>query len=108
MQLPPSLRQAIDRELEGVALGDLAGAAQALSQRYRAETRDGRFHLNNGLAARAYLTTRMPATYAATSATFAAIIAAAPDFQPRSVLDIGAGPGTATWAAASFWGSLTE
>ena len=108
MQLPPPLRQAIDRELEGIALGDLANAAQTLSQRYRAETRDGRLHLNDGLAARAYLTTRMPATYAAISASFAAIIDVAPEFQPRSVLDVGAGPGTATWAAASNWGSLTD
>ena len=108
MQLPPSLRQAIDRELEGVTLADLTQAAQALSQRYRAETRDGRFHLNDGLAARAYLTTRMPATYAAISAGFAAIIEAAPSFEPRTLLDVGAGPGTATWAASSIWGSLAE
>jgi ribosomal protein RSM22 (predicted rRNA methylase) len=108
MQLPPSLRQAIDRELEGVALADLSDAAQTLSQRYRAETRDGRLHLNDGLAARAYLATRMPATYAAITAGFAAIIEAAPDFQPESMLDVGAGPGTATWAATSIWGSLTQ
>lgn len=108
MQPPPSLRQAIDRELEGIALADLASAAQTLSQRYRAETRDGRFHLNDGLAARAYLATRMPATYAAVSASFAAIVEALPDFQPRSMLDVGAGPGTATWAASSMWGSLAQ
>jgi ribosomal protein RSM22 (predicted rRNA methylase) len=108
MQLPPALRQAIDQELTGIALADLANAAQTLSQRYRAETRDGRFHLNDGLAARAYLTTRMPATYAAIAASFAAIIEAAPGFQPRSVLDVGAGPGTATWAASSIWGSIAD
>lgn len=106
MQLPPSLRQAIDRELEGIALADLAQAAQILSQRYRAETRDGRAHLSDELAARAYLTTRMPATYAAILASFAAIVAATPDFAPVSVLDVGAGPGTATWAASSIWGSV--
>ena len=108
MQLPPALRQAIDGELEGISLAHLAGAAATLSQRYRAETRDGRFHLSSDLSARAYLATRMPATYAAISASFAAIIEAAPDFRPRSVLDVGAGPGTATWAAASMWGSLAE
>jgi ribosomal protein RSM22 (predicted rRNA methylase) len=108
MQLPPALRQAIDGELEGISLADLANAAQTLSQRYRAETRDGRFHLSDDLAARDYLGTRKPATYAAISASFAAIIEAAPDFRPRSVLDVGAGPGTATWAAASMWGSLAE
>ena len=108
MQLPPALRQAIDQELIGIALADLAGASATLSQRYRAETRDGRFHLNDELAARAYLTTRMPATYAAISASFAAIIEATPDFQPESVLDVGAGPGTATWAASSIWDSISD
>jgi ribosomal protein RSM22 (predicted rRNA methylase) len=108
MQLPSALRQAIDQELTGITLADLAAASALLSQRYRAETRDGRFHLNDELAARAYLTTRMPATYSAISASFAAIIEAAPDFQPKSVLDVGAGPGTATWAASSIWDSITD
>lgn len=108
MQLPPALRQAIDRELEGIALADLAKAAETLSQRYRAETRDGRFHLNDELAARAYLTTRMPATYAAIAASFAAAMEALPDFRPRSMLDVGAGPGTATWAASSMWDSIAD
>ena len=108
MQLPPALRQAIDRELDGIALADLAKAAETLSRRYRAETRDGRFHLNDQLTARAYLTTRMPATYAAIAASFAAAMEALPDFHPRSVLDVGAGPGTATWAASSMWGSIAD
>lgn len=108
MQLPPALRQAIDRELEGVALADLTRAADILSQRYRAETRDGRLHLADALAAKAYLTTRLPATFAAVAAGLAAIAPALPDFHPRSVLDVGAGPGTATWAAASAWDSVDE
>lgn len=108
MQLPPALRQAIDQELDGIALSDLASASALLSQRYRAEIRDGRFHLNDERAARAYLTTRMPATYAAVSASFAALLEALPDFDPGSVLDVGAGPGTATWAASSIWGSIAS
>jgi hypothetical protein len=36
MQLPPSLREGIDRELEGISLRDLTRASEALSQRYRA------------------------------------------------------------------------
>jgi ribosomal protein RSM22 (predicted rRNA methylase) len=55
MQLPPALREAIDRELEGVSLRDLARAAEALSQRYRAEVQDGRLHVSDELAARADL-----------------------------------------------------
>ncbi len=106
MQLPPALRQAIDRELEGVALADLTRAAELLSQRYRAETRDGKMHVDDALAARAYLTTRLPATFAAVAAACQAVMDARPDFVPASILDIGAGPGTATWAASVLWPNL--
>lgn len=108
MQLPPSLRAAIDRELEGIALADLARASETLSQRYRAEMQDGRLHLGDQLAARAYLTTRLPATFAAISAALEAVAEARPDFAPRNVLDAGAGPGTATWAASQRWDSLGD
>jgi ribosomal protein RSM22 (predicted rRNA methylase) len=108
MQLPPSLRAAIDRELEGIALADLARASEALTQRYRAEVQDGRLHLADDQAARAYLTTRLPATFAAISAALNAIAEVRPDFAPRTTLDAGAGPGTATWAAAHQWGSIED
>src|SRR5690606_17277708 len=108
MQLPPALRAAIDRELERAPPRDLTIAAERLSRRYRAEIRDGRLHIDDGLAARAYLTTRLPATFAAIAASLAALAEILPGFHPRSVLDIGAGPGTATWAAASTWESVAE
>ncbi len=108
MQLPPSLREAIDRELEGVSLRDLARASEILSQRYRAEVQDGRLHLNDELAARAYLTTRLPATFAAISAALKAVAESRPDFAPQTLLDAGAGPATATWAAAEHWSSLKD
>lgn len=108
MQLPPSLRAAIDQELDGIALADLARASEALSHRYRAEVQDGRLHVADDAAARAYLTTRLPATFAAISAAMAAVAEARPDFAPRSALDAGAGPGTATWAAAQQWDSIED
>lgn len=108
MQLPPALREAIDRELEGVSLHDLARAAETLSQRYRAEVRDGRLHLGDELAARAYLTTRLPATFAAAGAALKAVMQGRPDFAPRTMLDAGAGPGTATWAATQHWDGIGE
>jgi ribosomal protein RSM22 (predicted rRNA methylase) len=108
MQLPPALREAIDRELEGASLHDVARAAETLSRRYRAEVQDGRLHLNDEPAARAYLTTRLPATFAAIAAALGTVVEAKPDFAPRTMLDAGAGPGTATWAAAQYWGSLRD
>jgi ribosomal protein RSM22 (predicted rRNA methylase) len=103
MELPAALRQAVDTALAGVPLTDLAAAAQTLSNRYRSEVRDGALHLSDDLAARAYLATRLPATFAAISSVFDAVAEMRPDFAPRSLLDIGAGPGTAMWAAAQLW-----
>jgi len=103
MELPAALRQAVDAALAGVPLVDLSAAAQRLSNRYRGEIRDGALHISDDLAARAYLATRLPATFAAISAVFDAIAEMRPDFMPHSLLDIGAGPGTAMWAAAGVW-----
>src|SRR5215475_4174255 len=108
MELPPALRQAIDRVLSGVAPSELATAAAALSERYRNEIRDGRPHVAAERDAFAYLATRLPATYAAVRASFAAIAEAQPDFAPQTALDIGAGPGTAMWAAAECWPGIAD
>jgi ribosomal protein RSM22 (predicted rRNA methylase) len=111
MELPAALRHAVDQALEGVALADLARAADLLSQRYRAEIRDDRFHLSDDLAALAYLTTRLPATYAAIRAALAMVTERLSDFAspfaPASQLDLGAGPGTAFWAARDCWPEIT-
>lgn len=103
MELPVALRQAIDKALEGVKLAELSAAAENLSRRYRAEARDGRPHLADDKSVLAYLATRLPATYAAIRASLAAIMERRPDFAPRSLLDVGAGPATVLWAAADCW-----
>jgi ribosomal protein RSM22 (predicted rRNA methylase) len=48
----------------------------------------------------------MPATYAAVTASLNALVEIRPDFAPKNLLDVGAGPGTATWAAAETFRSL--
>jgi ribosomal protein RSM22 (predicted rRNA methylase) len=94
--------------LSGAALTDLAAAAAALSRRYREDQVDGKVHVASDRDALAYLAVRLPATYAAVRASFAAIAEARPDFAPKTALDIGAGPGTALWAAADCWRTLAE
>src|SRR5215475_11230297 len=104
MDLPPLLRRAVDDVLEGTALSDLAATAEALSQRYR----DERPHAISDRDALAYLAVRLPATYATVRASFGAVAQARRDFAPRTALDIGAGPGTALWAAAECWPGLAD
>jgi ribosomal protein RSM22 (predicted rRNA methylase) len=108
MELPALLRQAIDELLENTPLPGLRQAAKTLSDRYRAEIRDGRLHMADDLAVKAYLAQRMPATYAAIRASLDALAQAMPDFSPESVLDIGSGPGTALWAATDLWPDLGQ
>ena len=102
---PPALIAGIAAMLEGVSRKDLVARAGKLSAAYRAGQSSA------GVAGRedalAYLLARAPATFAATAAAFAELQQVAPDFAPKSLLDIGAGPGTATHAAMAAWPSLT-
>ena len=108
MELPPALRQAVDRFLQGTPLEQLRAASGRLSNRYRSETRDGSLHLDDVSAVKAYLAARLPATYAAVRASMAYVAEAAPDFAPVSLLDVGAGPGTVLWAAVDCWDGLEK
>ena len=51
-------------------------------------------------AAAAYAASRMPACYAVVRRIMAEMAFTQPDWRPRTMLDFGAGPATAAWAAA--------
>lgn len=106
MELPAQLRSAIDRELEGLSLSYLRAASDRLTARYRAETRDGRLHLDGLLAVKAYVAARMPATYAAIRSALEATGGQLSGLAPATLLDVGAGPGTALWAVRDCWPEL--
>jgi ribosomal protein RSM22 (predicted rRNA methylase) len=108
MELPPPLRAAVDQILRDTPIADIRKAAETLSQRYRGEIRDGRAHLSERAAATAYLATRLPATYAAVRASFSAIADVRPEWSPRTLLDVGAGPGTVLWAVRDQWPSIGD
>lgn len=108
MELPAPLRQGVERLLENVPLSSLKQAAKTLSDRYRAELRDGRLHMAQDQAVQAYLATRLPATYAAIRASLDALNEARPEFMPKTLIDIGAGPGTVLWATTDLWPDLEQ
>lgn len=108
MQLPTDLEAAISAELTSVPLKSLARSVADLSDRYRAgngRPQGGRF-LQSSADIAAYAAYRLPATFAAVLAALEQVRDRQPAWQPGSVLDVGAGPGTATWAAAALWPQL--
>lgn len=108
MELPAPLKAAVEQMLAHEPIERLARASDKLSDRYRREVRDGKLHLDGELAAKAYLATRLPATYAAVRAALSMVEDAAPDFHPNRLLDFGAGPGTVLWAASDAWPALSQ
>ncbi len=99
MELPLELRAAIERAAQGIPPRELAALAGELSRRYRQDSGQGRRLVSRDAEALAYALTRMPATYGAVDAALRYTLAALPGYAPRSVLDAGAGVGTASWAA---------
>jgi ribosomal protein RSM22 (predicted rRNA methylase) len=101
LRLPDQLRAAIDAELAQIDSAALARSARQLSECYRR----GDFAsapLRTTADRAAYLAVRLPATYAACAYVFDELekrMCAT----PRSMLDLGAGPGTAAWAAAQIF-----
>ncbi|WP_076863023.1 small ribosomal subunit Rsm22 family protein [Bradyrhizobium mercantei] len=104
--LPAELKAALNVRLEGLSRSDAAGRAAVISRTYREG--GGSSTIRTETDALAYALARMPATYAAVVASLNALSEIRPDFAPASLLDVGAGPGTATWAAAEAFPSLQE
>src|SRR5882724_9914443 len=102
--LPAELKAALDAKLEGLSRRDTADRAAVISKTYRGGGNSGT--IKSETDALAYALARMPATFAAMAAGLNALCEVRPDFAPTSLLDIGAGPGTATWAATEAFSSL--
>ena len=105
-ELPRQLAEGVERLLEGVSPRDLGRAAGDLSAKYRQK------HARRAPVARsqaeilAYAATRLPATYAAISAVLAELRDLRPHWRPRTLLDLGAGPGPGLWSTAAAWPAL--
>lgn len=102
--LPAALKAALEAKLEGLARRDTAVRAATISKTYREGGNSGT--IRTEADALAYALARMPATYAAVAASLNALTEIRPEFSPRSLLDVGAGPGTVSFAAAETFSSL--
>jgi ribosomal protein RSM22 (predicted rRNA methylase) len=104
--LPAELKAALEAKLYGVSRNDAAERATLISKTYRDGGNSGA--IRSETDALAYALARMPATYAAVTASLNALQEINPRFAPTSLLDVGAGPGTASWAAAEAFSSLAK
>lgn len=104
--LPAELKAALDGKLQGFSRTDAAQRSQKISTTYRAGGGSGT--IKSEADALAYALARMPATYAAVAASLNALSEIAPNLAPETLLDVGAGPGTASWAAAEAFPSLQD
>jgi ribosomal protein RSM22 (predicted rRNA methylase) len=105
--LPGALRSALERLADGRSRTDLAERSRQITATYQARQNSSQ-SLHSADDALAYALARMPATYAATLKVLGQLIEATPGFAPRSLLDVGCGPGTASFAALRAFPGLEQ
>lgn len=108
---PPELAAGLDRLAGELGGRRLAAHVEGFQEQYRApgSARSDAARAGRRLSpeeAAAYAVYRMPATYAAVREVLAELAAADETFRPASLLDVGAGSGAATWAAAETFPEL--
>ena len=97
MDIPEGLKDSINRLLSENKVSNIIENAQTISNRYRKNDGKGKRLLTNESEAVSYVISRMPATYAAVYSVFKQILVNYNE-KMTSLLDVGAGTGTGTWA----------
>ena len=107
MHLPHELQLAIQQLSDSHQHKQLKSARVSISKDYREGiSSHNAFQDPNQLLS--YLITRMPATFGACVQVFKEIGSRIPGFTPTTLLDLGAGPGTASWAALDVFPSIEK
>ncbi len=107
MELPIEFRNITEELAAGIPVKKLISAANAISERYRSEAASGKPLITNDTEAAAYAIVRMPATIGASGSAMQ-YSADRYDGEIRSVLDIGAGTGACSWAAAEIFPDIEK
>lgn len=108
VSLPEHISSTIASLLAQYPIKELVSHAQKIHERYTVRDKEGSHFLHDREDVMAYLGMRAPATYAQIYGALLQIQSVLPSFQPKSLLDIGSGPGTALWAAKTLWPTLTK
>lgn len=106
MSMPEELAAGIEAEISHLDIQALTDAREQLTSRYR--ERETLTFMTTQAHRQTYLATRLPATYAAVRDALEAVKARLPDRPIKSLIDLGAGPGTAMWAASHVFPEIEQ
>ncbi len=107
MQLPEHLQQAIETLADSCNIKSLREGRERVSADYRSGA-DSHRAFGNRTQLISYLITRFPATFAVCHRVFEEVRSRMPALRVESMLDLGAGPGSATWAGLEVFGDLKD
>lgn len=106
--LPDFITQFLLREAQKQPLKHLKATHEQLSLHYREQSGQSGVRLNTQADRQVYRLSRLPAIYAVLETLAQELQALLPSFAPRSLLDLGAGPGTVSLALAQHFASLEK
>ena len=102
MKLPEELKNKLEEISNKYKEKELSKAYAGISERYMTKERIGSTLLEKEIDVIAYANARMPATYSAVYTAFEKAYKYLDDSKIKTLIDIGAGTGAATWAISSF------
>lgn len=101
MDIPQELKDAIEKISAEIKYKSIIEETQSISKKYRENDGKGKKLVTKQSETIAYAISRMPATYCAVYSAFSNVLKNY-NKQIKTVLDIGAGTGAATWAITSL------
>ena len=107
MELPIEFRNVTENLTDHIPLKKLICASRTISERYRNESGAGKSLITNETEAAAYAVMRMPATIGASGSAMM-YTAEKIDDEIKTMLNIGAGTGACSWAAAEIFTELEK
>ena len=102
MKLPEELKNRLEEISNKYKENELKNAYAGISERYMNEKRTGNTLLSSEKDVIAYANARMPATYGAVYTAFSKAVDYLNEIKLKTLVDIGAGTGAATWAISGF------
>jgi ribosomal protein RSM22 (predicted rRNA methylase) len=105
--LPSAISSALESMSEGLSRSDLVMRSAAITAGYKNRLNSSK-ELRVASDALAYALARMPATYAASRRALLHLAEAMPNAAPNSLLDVGCGPGTASFAAHAVFPEIAD